>query len=104
MGGILFSLGGRSEVCQRATIFQIIGQGNPILRSTKKETTFILEWSDHSGVSGDISVFTSGYVPVIGATYRAGRSFTVDGNRYDGARVGIMPKALISSRTGALEI
>ena len=79
----------------------LIGQGLPKLTLTKKENVYELEFSSHMSLSGDLSHFTEGYTPVFGATYREGRGFSIDGERYTGARVGIYPKKLIETRTGA---
>lgn len=79
---------------------QVIGQGNPILKPSKKKYTFELHWSDHYAVSGDLSSFKGDYTPVLGATFRRGRKFEVDGIIYNGARVGIYPIALMKGRSG----
>jgi hypothetical protein len=81
-----------------------IGQGLPVLKPTRKENEFELDFSSHMSISGDLSHFTEGYVPVFGATYRAGRGFEFEGKRYSGARVGIYPVKLIAGRGGVVEL
>lgn len=83
---------------------QLIGQGSPKLIPTKKENVYELEFSTPISVSGDLSHFTEGYMPVFGARYAAGRGFELDGKRYDGARVGIFPTKLITGRGGVIEV
>ena len=83
---------------------QFIGQGNPILKKTKKDNVYELTFTEHVGFSGDVSTFKGGLDVVLGATYRAGRGFEVDEKRYSGARIGIMPLSLIHRRSGATEI
>jgi hypothetical protein len=50
-------------------------------------------------LSGDLSHFVGGYLPVFGATFRAGRGFDYKGKRYNGARVAIYPQKLMSTRS-----
>jgi hypothetical protein len=78
---------------------QLIGQGKPILKKIK-EGVYSLDFTSHMSISGDLSHFDRGYKPVFGATYRAGRGFTIDNKRVDGARVGIYPTKLIQTRSG----
>jgi len=84
----------------------IIGQGEAIIKPvSNKENRFELDFSHHLVHNGDASEFKKGdYQAVLGATYRAGRGFDVDGKRYNGARVGIYPAKLIVNRGGATEI
>lgn len=84
----------------------MIAQGNPILKPSKKEEAcFDLTFSDHVSWNGDSDFFSKGqYRAAFAATYRAGRGFEVDGARYSGARVAIYPVALVSGRSGAEEI
>ena len=84
----------------------MIAQGNPILIPHKtRENCFNLEWSSHFSYNGDLSHFKSrGYKAAFAATFRAGRGFFVDGKRYNGARLGIYPVALVIGRTGAVEV
>lgn len=82
---------------------QLIGQGKPKLTKIK-EDQYSLDFTSHMSVSGDLSHFTGGYLPVFGATYREGRGFTVGNKRVDGARVGIYPMKLIQSRSGLVEL
>jgi hypothetical protein len=77
---------------------QLIGQGNPTFRTMRSWVQ--LDFSSHMSLSGDLSHFVGGYLPVFGATYRAGRGFNYDGNRYRGARVAIYPKKLMETRSG----
>jgi len=82
---------------------QLIGQGKPVLtKRTDKEYT--LTFTSHMSVSGDLSHFTGGYLPVFGATFRAGRGYTIDGKRVDGVRVAIYPQKLIASRGGLVTL
>lgn len=83
---------------------QFIGQGDPILKPTKQDATFELTFSEHVGFSGDTKTFSGGLEIVLGATFRAGRGFDIDGHRYSGARIGIMPIALIANRSGAIAV
>lgn len=76
---------------------QIIGQGNPIFKETPKAVE--LNFSSHMSLSGDLSHFKNGYLPVFGATFRSGRGFDYKGKRYDGARVAIYPKKLMATRS-----
>jgi hypothetical protein len=82
---------------------QLIGQGKPILKK-KSEKLYELDFSSHMSVSGDLSHFTGGYNPVFGATFRAGRGYTIDNKRVDGIRVGIYPEKLIASRGGLVKL
>jgi len=82
---------------------QIIGQGKPTLTMIN-DKTYTLSFSSHMSVSGDLSHFTGGYTPVFGATFRAGRGYTIDGRRIDGIRVGIYPKKLIETRGGIVTL
>lgn len=82
----------------------LIGQGLPKLTITKKDNLYELDFTSHMSLSGNLSHFNEGYTPVFGATFREGRGFTLDGKRYNGARVGIYPKKLIETRTGAVKL
>lgn len=77
---------------------QLIGQGKPVFKNTGK--TIELSFSSHMSLSGDLSHFKGGYLPVFGATFRAGRGFTYKGKRYNGARVAIYPHKLMATRGG----
>lgn len=83
---------------------QIIGQGLPKLIPTRRDNVYELDFTSHMSRSGDLSHFTGGYLPVFGATYREGRGFEFEGNRYDGARVGIYPHKLVATRGGVIEV
>jgi hypothetical protein len=84
----------------------MIAQGNPVLTPDRnKENCYNLTWTSHYSFNGDLSHFkSSGYRPAFAATYRAGRGFTLGGVRYNGARLGIYPIALVINRSGATEI
>jgi len=82
----------------------LIGQGLPKLTLTKKDNLYELDFTSHMSLSGDLSHFGEGYTPVFGATFREGRGFTLDGKRYNGARVGIYPRKLIETRTGVVKL
>lgn len=81
-----------------------IGQGLPVLKETRKENQYLLDFSSHMSIGGDLSHFTGGYTPVFAATYRAGRGFEIDGKKYTGARVGIYPIKLVETRGGVIEL
>lgn len=81
---------------------QLIGQGKPIMNNKGKYVE--LNFSSHMSLSGDLSHFTGGYLPVFGATFRAGRGFDYNGKRYNGARVAIYPHKLMATRSGLLEL
>lgn len=82
---------------------QLIGQGKPIL-TQRSDKLYELNFSSHMSVSGDLSHFTGGYLPVFGATFRAGRGYEIDGKRINGIRVGIYPQKLIASRGGLITL
>lgn len=81
---------------------QLIGQGKPVF--TKKGNVVELSFSSHMSLSGDLSHFTGGYLPVFGATFRAGRSFAYGGQRYNGARVAIYPYKLVATRSDLVKV
>lgn len=81
---------------------QLIGQGKPVFREIP--TAVELSFSSHMSLSGDLSHFTGGYLPVFGATFRAGRGFNYNNKRYNGARVAIYPQKLMASRGGLIEV
>lgn len=83
---------------------QIIGQGSPKFTVFKSATEFSeLHFPNHMGLSGDLSSFVNGYLPVFGATFRSGRGFSYNGKRFEGARVAIYPQKFLSTRTGLVE-
>ena len=84
----------------------IIGQGSAIIKALPNfENRFELDFSSHLVHNGNSKEFMSGsYKAVLGATYRSGRGFDVDGKRYSGARIGIYPAKLIVNRNSAKEI
>lgn len=83
---------------------QVIGQGSPVLKSIK-ENLFELSFDDHLVYNTDVQVFTKGsYTAILGATFRAGRAFEVNGQKYKGARVGIYPIDMIKNRSNAIEV
>ncbi len=81
---------------------QLIGQGKPILKKISGGKYYELDFTSHMSLSGDLSHFTGGYLPVFGATFRAGRGFDYDGKRYNGARVAIYPHKLMATRGGLI--
>lgn len=84
---------------------QIAAQGNPILtpvKSKRGDEEFELTFSAGIHVAGHVP--DADYTPVLGATFRAGRGFDLDGKRYVGARPGIMPYALMKTRNGLVEV
>ena len=78
----------------------VIGQGNAVL-TRQMESTYSFTFSEHTRWNGNAihSNDQDGYRPVLGATYRAGRGFDVDGTRYSGARVAIYPLDFIQNRS-----
>ena len=84
----------------------IIGQGDASIKPVPRfENRFELDFSNHMVHNGDAAEFKTGsYKAVLGATYRAGRGFEVDGKSYSGARVGIYPAKLIINRGGVQQI
>lgn len=77
---------------------QLIGQGNPVFKELSNCVE--LSFSSHGvNLSGDLSHFTGGYLPVFGAAFRAGRGFEYKGKRYNGARVAIYPLKLMITRS-----
>ncbi|CAB4141258.1 hypothetical protein UFOVP410_97 [uncultured Caudovirales phage] len=80
---------------------QIIGQGKPVFKHIKDDL-YELSFTSHMSLSGDLSHFTGGYLPVLGATFRAGRGFDYQGKRYNGARVAIYPYKLMATRSQLL--
>jgi hypothetical protein len=81
---------------------QMIGQGQPVFKQ-ERPGIFALSFTSHTSYSGDVSLFRNNYVPVLGASYREGRSFTFKNQVFRGARVGIYPKIKIVTST-ALEL
>lgn len=79
---------------------QLIGQGKPVMND--KGRFVELNFSSHMSLSGDLSHFNGGYLPVLGATFRAGRGFDYKGKRYNGARVAIYPYKLMATRSGLI--
>lgn len=82
---------------------QIIGQGRPRFRNVSNGKYYELDFTSHMSLSGDLSHFQGGYLPVFGATFRAGRGFDFKGKRYNGARVAIYPHKLMATRGGLVE-
>jgi hypothetical protein len=80
---------------------QLIGQGKPMFKQVKADV-YEMTFSSHMSLSGDLSHFTGGYLPVLGATFRAGRGFDYKGKRYNGARVAIYPQKLMATRSDLL--
>lgn len=76
---------------------QVIGQGKPTF--TENGANTIIGFTSHMSLSGDLSHFKGGYLPVFGATFRAGRGFVYKGERYSGARVAIYPHKLMATRS-----
>lgn len=81
---------------------QLIGQGKPVMRQMQKAVE--LSFSSHMSLSGDLSHFVGGYLPVFGATFRAGRGFDYKNKRYNGARVAIYPQKLMATRGGLITV
>jgi hypothetical protein len=78
---------------------QIIGQGKIKFDRKNNEGLYELDFTSHMSLSGDLSHFVGGYLPVFGATFRAGRGFDYKGKRYNGARVAIYPQKLMATRS-----
>jgi hypothetical protein len=81
---------------------QLIGQGKPVFKELSKYVE--LSFSSHMSLSGDLTHFVGGYLPVFGATFRAGRGFTYNSKRYNGARVAIYPYKLMATRGGLVTL
>lgn len=81
---------------------QLIGQGKPRLIAQSAEDLYKLEFTSHMSLSGNLSHFSGGYEAVFGATFRAGRGYSIGNKRINGVRVGIYPKKLIEGRTGLM--
>ena len=83
---------------------QLIGQGLPILTQDKKdENCYHLTWEDGHHTNGDVKM-KGGYSVYLGATYRRGRGFDYGGERWRGARIMILPKALMEGRVDVIDI
>jgi hypothetical protein len=78
---------------------QIIGQGKIVFNRKNNGELYELDFTSHMSLSGDLSHFVGGYLPVFGATFRAGRGFDYKGKRYNGARVAIYPQKLMATRS-----
>jgi hypothetical protein len=78
---------------------QLIGQGKVKFTKQRTGALYEMDFTSHMSLSGDLSHFTGGYLPVFGATFRAGRGFDFDGKRYNGARVAIYPYKLMATRS-----
>lgn len=81
---------------------QVIGQGKPTF--TPNANYIEVSFTSHMSLSGDLSHFTEGYLPVFGATFRAGRGFNYKGKRYIGVRVGIYPRKLMETRGDLIRV
>jgi hypothetical protein len=81
---------------------QLIGQGKPSFKNIQNGKYYEMEFTSHMSLSGDLSHFKGGYLPVFGATFRAGRGFTYKNKRYNGARVAIYPHKLMATRSGLI--
>jgi len=85
---------------------QIIGQGEPQLTWKGDEICYTLTFSSHTSYWNQPQALMThpDYAPFLCATYRAGRGWDIDGERYDGARLGIYPWGFMSGRGGQEEI
>jgi len=81
---------------------QLIGQGKAKFNRLQNGKYYELDFTSHMSLSGDLSHFTGGYLPVFGATFRAGRGFEYKGKRHKGARVAIYPYKLMATRAGLI--
>jgi hypothetical protein len=79
---------------------QIIGQGKVKFEKQRNGELYQMSFTSHMSLSGNLSHFIGGYLPVFGATFRAGRGFEYKGKRYNGARVAIYPYKLMATRSG----
>lgn len=79
---------------------QLIGQGNPVLKS-QGSNVFNLTFSSHCSYSGDINKFIGDYTPILAAIYSSGRSFEYAGKRYQNIRMGVFPKIKVVFKSGA---
>jgi hypothetical protein len=82
---------------------QIIGQGKVRFDKQLDGKFYIMDFTSHMSLSGDLSHFTGGYLPVFGATFRAGRGFDYKNKRYNGAIVAIYPYKLMATRSGLIK-
>tara|TARA_Y100000034_G_C6763641_1_gene340295 strand:+ start:57 stop:749 length:693 start_codon:yes stop_codon:yes gene_type:complete len=83
----------------------LIGQGTPKLtRHRTKDDCYYLTWENGHHTNGDVVGLRGGYEPYFAATYRSGRGFFVDGERYVGARLGIVPKSFIHRRLHVVDV
>ena len=96
----------------------IIGQGEPELTWKGEEICYTLTFSSHMSYWTNPQALMEhpDYAPYLCATYRAGRGWDTadvvdedgstieDGQRYDGARLGIYPWAFIRNRGGNQEV
>lgn len=83
---------------------QLIGQGKVRFKNMRNGELYEMDFTSHMSLSGDLSHFTGGYLPVFGATFRAGRGFDYGGKRYNGARVAIYPYKLMATRGGLITL
>lgn len=81
---------------------QAIGQGHAKFTVSGKNSE--LTFDGGMGLSGNLSHFTGNFLPVFGATFRAGRGFEYKNKRYNGVRLGIYPQKLMATRTGLIKI
>jgi hypothetical protein len=80
---------------------QQFGQGDPILKATKKDRTYELHWSAHEATSGDLQAVTGkGYDPVFGVKNETGKVTMRDKRVIRGTRSGIYPLAFMKKTAG----
>ena len=84
---------------------QMIGQGNPTLTWKGDEVCYDLSF-DHYDMWNEIGSIMNSvmYKPIFGVTFRNGRSFEIDGEKYGGARAAIYPWGFMATRTGREEV
>ncbi len=81
----------------------LLAQGNPILE-VDKIGIVMLKFSEHMALSGNISMFTGQYEPVLGATFKSGRGFYYNGRKFTGARLGVFPRSYFKYRPGTIDL
>lgn len=81
----------------------LLAQGLPSLEKTRIENTFMLKWSQHEILSGDIKNLEGDYRAVLGATFKSGRVILLGGVSYEGLRAGIYPFGYFKGRFGLIK-
>jgi hypothetical protein len=82
---------------------QVVAQGAPFLQA-QKDGSYRLSFSEGIWESGDISLISGDYKPVLGASYRSEecRGFEAFGKRFSNIRAGIYPRKYMTTRNSIL--